>query len=141
MSTEAGWSHFAHVADIGVEGFGPTMAVAFEQAALAMTAVAVEPQAIHSVDTVQIRCEAPDPELLLVDWLNALVYEMSTRSMLFSEFHVAIEGRVLHGSAKGETIVPGRHQPAAEVKGATLTALEVRRSPDGMWHARCVVDV
>lgn len=33
------WEHFPHGADIGVRGFGPTMAAAFEQAALAMTAV------------------------------------------------------------------------------------------------------
>ncbi len=34
-----------------------------------------------------------------------------------------------------------RHQPAVEVKGATLTALEVRRASGGGWIAQCVVDV
>ncbi|MBT9613287.1 MAG: archease, partial [Burkholderiales bacterium] len=33
------WEHFTHGADIGVRGFGNTPSEAFEQAALAMTAV------------------------------------------------------------------------------------------------------
>jgi tRNA nucleotidyltransferase (CCA-adding enzyme) len=32
---------------------------------------------------VEVSCEAPDDELLLVDWLNALVYEMAMRQVLF----------------------------------------------------------
>ena len=35
----AGWEHFPHDADVGVRGFGATAAEAFEQAALALTAV------------------------------------------------------------------------------------------------------
>ena len=34
-----------------------------------------------------------------------------------------------------------RHEPAAEVKGATYTALAVEHRPDGRWLAQCVVDV
>lgn len=36
-------THFAHDADIGGCGTGPTLAAAFEQAALAMMAVIVDP--------------------------------------------------------------------------------------------------
>ncbi len=34
--------------------------------------------------------------LLLIDWLNALVYEMATRRMLFGAFVVTIEDSRLH---------------------------------------------
>jgi SHS2 domain-containing protein len=34
-----------------------------------------------------------------------------------------------------------RHHPAAEVKGATLSELEVAQDADGSWHAQCIVDV
>ena len=37
------WEHFPHDADIGVRGYGPTMAAAFEQAALALTGVVTDP--------------------------------------------------------------------------------------------------
>ncbi len=129
------------MADIGVHGFGPDVETAFEQAALAMSAIVTDPCTIRVARTVEVRCEAPDRELLLADWLNAIVFEMATRSMLFSEFSVEIEGQALKGRAGGEKVDRDRHQPAAEVKGATLSELQVRRDPGGMWHARCVVDV
>ena len=43
--------------------------------------------------------------------------------------------------AWGEAVDRDRHQPAVEVKGATLTEVDVQRDEDGVWHARCVVDV
>jgi len=80
---QARWEHFEHGADIGVRGIAPTKAGAFEQAALALTAVVVDPQRVRADEAVEVSCEAPDEELLLVDWLNALVYEMATRGLLF----------------------------------------------------------
>jgi tRNA nucleotidyltransferase (CCA-adding enzyme) len=124
-----------------VRGFGPDKDTAFEQAATALTAVITDPEWVMPRFAVEITCEAADLELLLVDWLNALVYEMATRCMLFSRFAVRIEGRRLHGRAWGEPVDVARHEPAAEVKGATLTALQVSRRTDGLWVAQCVVDV
>ncbi len=135
------WEHFHHEADVGVRGTGPTAAAAFEQAALAMTAVITDPHEVRCQERVEIACEAPDLELLLVDWLNALVYAMATRRMLFGRFEVAIEGTRLHALACGESVDVARHAPAVEVKGATYTALEVREDGPGKWHAQCVIDV
>jgi tRNA nucleotidyltransferase (CCA-adding enzyme) len=138
---EAGWEHFPHDADIGVRGWGPTMAAAFEQAALAMMAVITDPAHIALRQSVSIACEAPSAELLLVDWLNAVVLRMATDDLVFGAFEVAITGTRLNGRALGEPIDIARHQPAVEVKGATLTALKVAEQPDGTWCAQCVVDV
>jgi SHS2 domain-containing protein len=135
------WEHFPHDADVGVRGFGPTVATAFEQAALALTSVITDLDSIRTERTVEVHCQAPDIELLLVDWLNALIYEMATRQMLFSEFHVRIDGTVLHGQVIGEKIDVLRHKPAAEIKGATFSELEVAQAADGIWHAQCIVDV
>jgi SHS2 domain-containing protein len=135
------WAHFTHEADIGIEGSGERMERAFEEAAVAMTAVITDPDTVACRETVSVDCEAPDRELLLVDWLNALIYEMATRHMLFRRFKVEFDGPRLHATACGEHIDRARHQPATEVKGATYTALAVFESPQGVWHARCVVDV
>ncbi|HZR45542.1 MAG TPA: archease, partial [Candidatus Manganitrophaceae bacterium] len=88
-----------------------------------------------------VSCEAPDDELRLVDWLNALIYEMAVRRMLFGRFKVTLNGPRLHGTAWGEKVDPARHQPAVEVKGATYTALRVQQDQNGVWIAQCVVDV
>ena len=135
------WEHFPHGADIGVRGIGATRAEAFEQAALALTAVVTDPAQVVAETVVEIRCEAPDDELLLADWLNALIYEMATRTMLFGRFTVSFRDHVLEAKMWGEPLDRLRHRPAVEVKGATYTALSVLRRDDGMWVAQCVVDV
>lgn len=134
------WEHFEHEADIGVRGRGATLAEAFAQAALALTAIVTDPTLVAPRIPVAIRCEAPDPEFLLVDWLNALIYEMATRHMLFSRYEVRIEGDRLEATAWGEPVDRSRHQPAVEPKGATFTALQVARQGEE-WIAQCVVDV
>jgi len=135
------WEHFDHGADIGVRGYGASPDEAFAQAALAMTAVITDPATVNPTVAVPIACEAPDLELLLVDWLNALIYEMATRRMLFGRFAVRITGNTLEGTAWGETVDRARHPLAVEVKGATYTALRVEQNPAGHWLAQCVVDV
>lgn len=135
------WEHFDHGADIGVRGYGPTKAAAFEQAALALTAVVTDLRLVESRETVPIACESDDDELLLAAWLNAVVTEMAVRRMLFGRFRVELRGKQLVGAATGEPLSPQRHRPAVEVKGATYTALRVARSPDGGWLAQTVVDV
>lgn len=142
MPAAAGrWSHFPHQADIGLAGSGPTLDVVFEQMATAMTGAITDPALVRPVERVAVECEAPDHELLLVEWLNALVFEMATRSMLFGRFEVRIDGCRLTATAWGERISRERHRPAVEIKGATLTGLSVTQGEDGEWTARCVVDV
>jgi len=135
------WEHFPHQADIGVRGFGPSAATAFEQAALAMTAVVAEVGQVAAIDPVEICCEAPDLELLLVDWLNRLIFEMATRHLLFSRYAVRLEGHSLRASAWGERVNAEKHRPAVEIKGATYTELKVSQDENGLWLAQCVVDV
>ena len=138
---EPGWEHFSHGADIGVRGMGETPERAFEEAARALTAVVTDPSGVRPERAVAIHCEAPDRELLLVDWLNALVYEMATRRMVFARFEVHLDGTRLAATAWGEALDAARHRPAIEVKGATYTSLRVARDSDGTWRAECVVDV
>ncbi len=134
------WEHFYHQADIGVRGVGATLSEAFEEGAVAMTAVICSVENIEPTEEIAIVCEGSDRELLFVDWLNALVYEMATRNMLFSRFEVQLEGDKLKGKAWGEAAEPEKHETAVEVKGATYTQLKVAQE-EGKWVAQCVVDV
>lgn len=140
------WSHFPHGADVGLIGEGPTREAAFAACVEAMTAAICDPGAVVPAQAVRIACEGGDDDLLLYAFLNALVFEMATRRMLFRRAEVTIAGagaerRKLEATAWGEPVEPSRHQPAVEVKGATLTMLQVAQQPDGHWKARCIVDV
>lgn len=135
------WDHFEHQADIGVRAVAPSREALLECLGEALTAVITDPGKVRPAKAVTVHCEAPDDALLLVDWLNALIYEMATRRMLFSEWHVELRDHTLSATVKGEPVDRSRHQPVVEVKGATYTALSVEQKDDGMWHGQCVVDV
>ena len=135
------WEHFDHDADIGIRAWGATPSEGFAAAALAMTAVVTDLQSLQPSDTVVVECQASSLDLLLYRWLNALVYEMATRSLLFGVFTVTIETTRLMGVAVGDEVDRVRHAPAVEVKGATLTELAVVERRPGHWLAQCVLDV
>jgi SHS2 domain-containing protein len=140
VTSPAAFETFAHDADIGVRGRGATLAEAFANAGRALTAVVTDLASVREVLSVEVSCEADDAELLLFDWLNALVFEMATRRVLFARYDVEVEGAALSARAFGEPVEVARHHPAVEVKGATWTGMRVARE-GASWVAECVVDV
>jgi SHS2 domain-containing protein len=106
---------------------GRTSAEAFEQAALALTAIATDAEVMPQA-VVEVQCEAPDIELLFVEWLNAIIYEMAIRSMLFGRFAVRIEGSRLTGTLWSEPVDVG-----VTPRPASLRVPPIRRctSPRG----------
>ena len=131
---------FEHEADIGIRGFGQTTAEAFEHAAIALYSVMVNIQTVKAMEKRNVSVSAPDHELLLVEWLNALLSLSDIEHMVFSKFNVTIEGTSLTGAAWGETLDRQRHEPNVEIKGATYHMLKVMEA-DGRFVAQCVVDV
>jgi tRNA nucleotidyltransferase (CCA-adding enzyme) len=136
----ARWEHFPHAADVGIRGYGKTSAEAFEQAACALTGIVTDAP-IAEKGSVEVRCDAPDVEVLLVEWLNAIIYEMAVRNMIFGRFKVTISDTRLRGTLWGESVDQTKHAPACEPKGATYTALRVAQEGDGTWSAACIIDV
>lgn len=134
------WEHFPHGADIGIRGVGGSPVEAFAQAARAVAAAVVDPAKIAPTRAIEICCSGANLEDLFYAWLNAVIWEMSVRRMLFGTFDVEINDCKLHAIAHGEPVSRGRHEPAVEVKGATFTRLSVRQEGDH-WVAECVVDV
>jgi tRNA nucleotidyltransferase (CCA-adding enzyme) len=95
---------FPHGADVGVRGVGPTCASVFEQAALELSSAVTNPAGIAAQEAVEMTCEAPDLAYLLLDWLNALIYEMAVRRLVFGRFAVSIESNRLHGRIWGSRL-------------------------------------
>ena len=108
---------------------------------MALTSIVTQIESVEPRLQIDISAENSDSELLFVDWLDALIFEMATRKMLFSRYKVDIQVDRLSASAWGEPVDIERHQPAVEIKGATLTELKVEKQDDGRWLAQCVVDV
>jgi tRNA nucleotidyltransferase (CCA-adding enzyme) len=151
------WEHFAHQADIGVKATADSLGKAFEDAAVGLTAIIAEPKSIEAIESVQIECSAENEELLLVNWLNAIIYEIAVRKMLFSKFEVKIdpapsddsnlnirrcgvENLKLSATIWGEKINQQKHSPAVEPKAVTYNQLSVKEE-SGKWIVQCVIDV
>lgn len=138
MASDSSWEHFDRGADVGVRGFGPSQAMAFEQAALAMTALIVEPSAVQPMEWVELCVSAADAPLLLADWLNAVLTEMSARRVLFCRFQVTLDGNVLSARLAGEPLSVERHRLRADVRAAShadsIVALEGER-----WVAQAIL--
>ena len=101
-------------------GRGATLAEALANAGRALTAVVTDPGSIREVLSVEIACESADPEVLLFDWLNALVFEMATRHVLFGRYDVRVDGASLVARAFGEPVEVARHQPGGRGEGGDL---------------------
>jgi SHS2 domain-containing protein len=131
--------YFEHDADIGVVGRGVTLEEAFESAASATFAVMADLAAVRPERSVALDFEEADIEIALVRWLNLLLGLSHEQGLVFSRFWIERDGVRWRGGASGE---PWRRdlERGTEVKGATLTMLEVKKSAAG-WVARCVVDV
>ena len=135
------WEHFAHPADMGVRGLGVTRQEAYVQAALGLTALTVDLDTIEPCTRVTVTCNEANPELLLVAWLNAILFEMGTRHMVFARFNIVLEPAGLEAELWGEVLNPVKHRLGTEVKAATYAALRVEQEPAGQWMAQCIVDM
>jgi len=131
---------FEHEADIGVRGFGASIEEAFSNAARAMYSIMLDVDAIQPLVMRSIEVSAPDTELLLVEWLNALLTMSDIERIVFSKFELKLVDNRLIGSAWGEPLDRFRHKPVVEIKGATYHMLSVKLE-QGRYVVQCVVDV
>jgi tRNA nucleotidyltransferase (CCA-adding enzyme) len=134
------WEHFAHQADVGIRATAESLSSAFEDAATALTAIVTEPKKVEPLECVKIECDAEDEELLFVNWLNSIIYEMAVGKMLFSKFEVKIENLTVSAKIWGEKINQAKHSPAVEPKAVTYNQLSVKEEK-GKWTVQCVIDV
>ncbi len=133
------YAYFEHDADMGIVGRGTLIEEAFEHAATAMFAMMADPAQIRPQASVAIEFEEADAELALVTWLNLLLGQARSRALIFGRFRLRRDGARWSGTAEGEPWRDGLER-GVEVKGATLTSLAVTEK-NGIWEARCVVDV
>ncbi|MFI4938676.1 MAG: archease [Candidatus Berkiellales bacterium] len=134
------WELFSHDADMGIRGEGDTVEQAFAMAAMALTAVVIEPSKVPQSKEIALDLKEEGLDFLFYEWINHLIYEMDTQKMLFSHFEVKINQGKLSAKIKGEEIKNIHEDFGVEIKGATFTELKVFQQ-NNHWVAQCVVDI
>ena len=129
-----------HTADVGIRAWGESLAEVFAQAALGMFSFISDLESVQERESREVVVEGADREVLLVAWLNELVYLFGVEGLLFRRFDVLeMEDTRIRARCHGERLDQARHSVTAEVKSATYHMLEVKRND--LWHARVILDI
>src|SRR6185437_7277693 len=101
MPIDARAEYFAHGADIGIHGLGPTREAAFRASGSRVVSLCRRCFDASSEARTACRLRSTTRGLLLVDWLNALIYHMAVDHLLFGRFHVVNRGPSAQRSSMG----------------------------------------
>lgn len=130
--------------DIAFVARGGTPEEALAAAAEALLAATVEdPATVGDAERRRVTLEEPDLDLLLLRFLNELVYLRDAEALLLRAGSLRLTrdgGARLEGELRGERIDRERHALASEVKAATAHGLALRPVDTG-WEARATLDV
>ncbi len=134
------YNTFEHTADIGIEAYGSTLEEAFENAAKGMFSIITDGSDIAPVEKRDIELPVDsDKEQLLVDWLSELLYINDVDGMVFGDFKVKIDGKLV-GEAWGEKYDREKHGYGAEIKAVTYHMLQIKRNKKG-FYIRVLFDI
>ncbi len=134
---------FDHTADLGLRVHAADLDDLFRTAAIGLFDVIVaNRRQVVERDHEAITLAADSPEMLLIDWLNELIFRAETGHRLFCRFDVAVaaNGLSLTATVHGELIDPARHVLDHEVKAATRHGTKLVRHQDE-WLAEVILDI
>jgi SHS2 domain-containing protein len=138
------YEFFDHTGDIGVSLTGTTVPELFAGAAAALTDCITAIERIEPKRPEELDIDAPELDLLLVDFLSELLYRFDTRGWLTRYADLDLQekdgGWSLQGTLRGERLDPSRHDVKVLIKAVTYHGLHIERA-DGLWTARIVLDI
>ena len=137
---------FEHTADTGVEIDAPGREELFAEAAVALCDTMTPVAGVRCAIERQVEVEAGDDELLLVDFLNAVLLMLDTQGLLFGRAVVQLGSSSgsalvhLHATLHGEPYDESRHPLHSLIKAVTYHGLRVWQE-DGRFRARVLFDL
>lgn len=130
-----------HTADIGLTAYGKTLNELFENSAYGMFSQITDIEKVKPKDKVEVQVEGYDKESLLVNWLNELIYFLTTKKMLFSQFKIKkIRDNSLSAEIRGQKIDCKKHLCHLEIKAATYHNLKISKTKEG-YQTTIIFDV
>ena len=132
---------FEHTADVGLRIRAATLEELLADAARGLFSLLVANlDQIRCVEEAHFEVSGTEPEYLLVDWLNELLYAFATRGRLYGRFTVRLTTAGLQATAWGEPVDRARHSLEHEVKAITYHGLQCRQTTEG-WSAEIILDI
>ncbi|MDA8175393.1 MAG: archease [Nitrospiraceae bacterium] len=127
--------------DAGIKACGATVEEAFAAAAEGFYSLLTDTEKIRKEKTIEVKAKGDNPESLLVNFLNELVFIFDTKGMLGKKVAVSSLGNgAIAATISGEEFDPERHPRGLLVKAATYHNLKVE-SKNGQWELEVIFDI
>lgn len=126
-------------ADIAIVAYGKTMKQAFENVALAVINVMVDPTTVEEQEIKYVTKTAKDLKALLYDFLEDIVYYNDAENLMFKTVKVEEldkSNNTIKAVFKGEPFDSNRHEARNHVKAITYFGMEINKTKKG-----CVIKV
>jgi len=139
MGESKGYFEVAHTADLALFVQGASLDELFQHAAHGLVELmgCQRGEAARPV-THEVALESPDIESLLVDWLNEILYLVTTEAFVPEHFVIShLTDTSLRASIQGVT--PGHI--SKYIKAATYHELSLRRDSSGNYQVTIVFDI
>lgn len=141
MDGEKRYEIFDVTADVGILAYGEDIKAVFENAALGMFSLIVDPEKINVKETINVKVESNNLEDLLVAWLNELLFIFEIREFIINECKILeMDEKHIIAEIRGEHYNPDIHPRNVHIKAATYHDLEIKKYNSG-WRARIIFDV
>lgn len=125
-----GFEIIDHTADIGLAAYGADLKSALANAALGMFSIMTDVRKIDETTARDVEVTADDTKVLLVSWLNELLFICEVEKILFKRFEIyELSDTRIIAKCYGEKMDPKRHRIKTEIKAATfhMTQIEEKR--------------
>jgi SHS2 domain-containing protein len=130
-----------HTADIGIRARGKNLEEVFASAADGMVSLIIDRRRIRCLKTLTVEAEAEDQAMLLVEWLNQLLYLFDSQYFLCRRYRfIELNEKHLKVECLGEAVDRQRHKLKRGIKAATYHTVKVERMKDG-YVAEVILDI
>lgn len=128
-----------HTADVGFRATGETLAEAFESATQAFADIVAYEDKPEPTDELRVEAEADDPEALLFDYLDRLIYTQDVEGVVVVDADVEADQRSFCLDAVLR-ITPIGDEAYLDIKAPTYSEMLAEKD-DGGWALEAVLDI
>ena len=127
------YEQIPHTADIAIRAHGKDLKELFVNTAYGMFDIIADLEGLKRAVSIDINLKAPSKEELLVSWLDELLYNFYTKSIIFFDFDIiSISQNVLSAKVHGRHLGTNRNRLKTEIKAATYHNLSIDEGSDGL---------
>ena len=141
MTTVKPFEVIDHTADIGIVVYGADLKQVFANAALGLFNLMADLDGLKESVKREVELSSEDTEVLLVEWLNELIYIFEVEHILFKRVEIKeLSNNSLKATCFGEKMNPKQHRIKREIKAATYHMLHLNKD-DGNYKVQIIFDI